>query len=805
MKRSDDDIQFISSNPVKRRKMEEGISTSPPAMPPPGNTYPCHHGGPYKMSPQQQPEGHFLGHSQERSHPSQQTPRKPRTSLQPFASGYHLPMPPQLAAQARMSPILNPQETSVPHTIPTQSMSQHVDFPAQKGLTGQNEDKGQTHTLPCSVSLNHPALEPQEQPQPQSEQHTPHPCSTSRTDPERGKLIRSEGPESRLGRKLTDSDAPHEVEPVSDMRESTATLPAAPAVTTTQSAQSEEHIHPVSLPGFEQFSFTKALEGSSGTRTPSPPPLSPKQLPPPTISPAMLIASPSDKAPPAHMQDSRQGLKDSVQLRNVRFPSPAIPTGIPMSNEVLKSQPIIGYPYGIHQPAPQSTSPSSVDSRNPPPDSSQSLPRSPLHHISQPQAAKSMVTTVTTERHQSPLSAPSEPVYTRPHATGPTAAPQLVSSASQSPGTSGVSTAYITSAPVNCATLGSYCIQSPRSEPPPIHQHHIQANETDQTPVRHPCQTCAAKRVEGCRGMSGGGEMSHGNHAEHSHGPMGDMHSFHQTQALHHHPPQTLQQQTHQQLPTFRMATTAPPSYMPAMGLNMPMSPYSQQMGNFPTPVPMAPHQSLITATPNSEMSIRSHPVTVTTSTPSQPQSYPPPRSPPKTSQSRRPSSSTHAPHLLSRRPSPTRTGACRNSSPPVPPQPKKHSPNLIVDVAETCLATFPFSDVAERHSVPVHKVKDIFNGIIQLPLLRCPTDKRRQGKLGSARMKEYHRAKKDYLNERGISTKPPPPPPPGKEREPPPGLDSRNLSEVAEQLGPLSDIDARKVRVPWEWGHGGW
>ncbi|KAI0111868.1 hypothetical protein F4814DRAFT_369557 [Daldinia grandis] len=73
----------------------------------------------------------------------------------------------------------------------------------------------------------------------------------------------------------------------------------------------------------------------------------------------------------------------------------------------------------------------------------------------------------------------------------------------------------------------------------------------------------------------------------------------------------------------------------------------------------------------------------------------------------------------------------------------RKPSPNLIVDVAETCQEKFPFEDVAKRHDVSVEKVFDVFAAIIQVPLLRCPTDRRRAGKLATTRVREYTKAKK--------------------------------------------------------------
>ncbi|KAI0387647.1 hypothetical protein F5Y04DRAFT_9037 [Hypomontagnella monticulosa] len=93
--------------------------------------------------------------------------------------------------------------------------------------------------------------------------------------------------------------------------------------------------------------------------------------------------------------------------------------------------------------------------------------------------------------------------------------------------------------------------------------------------------------------------------------------------------------------------------------------------------------------------------------------------------------------------------GSSASSNPVKPPasliQPtyRKPSPNLIVDVAETCQEKFPFEEVAKRHNVPVEKVFDVFAAIIQVPLLRCPTDRRRAGKLATTRVKEYAKTKK--------------------------------------------------------------
>ncbi|KAF7877356.1 hypothetical protein EAF04_001038 [Stromatinia cepivora] len=83
-------------------------------------------------------------------------------------------------------------------------------------------------------------------------------------------------------------------------------------------------------------------------------------------------------------------------------------------------------------------------------------------------------------------------------------------------------------------------------------------------------------------------------------------------------------------------------------------------------------------------------------------------------------------------------------------PQPSKqqmpapnHSPNLIIDIAQTSQETFPFAAVAARHNKPIQKVFDTFSAIIQLPLLKQAADGRRHGPLGSERMRQYREAKR--------------------------------------------------------------
>lgn len=77
-------------------------------------------------------------------------------------------------------------------------------------------------------------------------------------------------------------------------------------------------------------------------------------------------------------------------------------------------------------------------------------------------------------------------------------------------------------------------------------------------------------------------------------------------------------------------------------------------------------------------------------------------------------------------------------------PEARHHSPNLIVDIAETCEDLFPWEEVAQRHNVSRQKVVETFSAVVQLPLLRCTTDKRRHGNLATSRLRQYTKAKRD-------------------------------------------------------------
>jgi hypothetical protein len=107
------------------------------------------------------------------------------------------------------------------------------------------------------------------------------------------------------------------------------------------------------------------------------------------------------------------------------------------------------------------------------------------------------------------------------------------------------------------------------------------------------------------------------------------------------------------------------------------------------------------------------------------------------------PSPAAYAPqqaNQLSSRPTPA----------PEPAQKKRHAQNLLVDVAETVEAVFPYAEVATRHGVAPSKVAEALAGVVLLPLLRCATDKRRAGQLAQERMREYRDVKQGTSTNRG-------------------------------------------------------
>lgn len=76
----------------------------------------------------------------------------------------------------------------------------------------------------------------------------------------------------------------------------------------------------------------------------------------------------------------------------------------------------------------------------------------------------------------------------------------------------------------------------------------------------------------------------------------------------------------------------------------------------------------------------------------------------------------------------------------------KKRAANLLVDAAELVAEIFPYEVVARQHGTLPRKVAEALAAVVQVPLLRCATDKRRTGKLGSDRMKEFREARKGWI-----------------------------------------------------------
>lgn len=154
----------------------------------------------------------------------------------------------------------------------------------------------------------------------------------------------------------------------------------------------------------------------------------------------------------------------------------------------------------------------------------------------------------------------------------------------------------------------------------------------------------------------------------------------------------------------------------------------------------------------------------------------------------------------LTAEPSPT-PAAAPAPRPTTPSPTEKHSPNLIVDIAEICEALFPWDEVAERHSVPRQKVVDTFAAIIQLPLIRCTTDKKRHGRLATNRLKDYTRGKNAMCMASTASPATPPAPAKSDSNE---NQDSRpvlhGVVELANSMAPVAFPPTLTKRYPGTW-----
>lgn len=81
-------------------------------------------------------------------------------------------------------------------------------------------------------------------------------------------------------------------------------------------------------------------------------------------------------------------------------------------------------------------------------------------------------------------------------------------------------------------------------------------------------------------------------------------------------------------------------------------------------------------------------------------------------------------------------------------PSPGKH---IIVDIADTAMEVFPFNKIAQRHNVPVDKIRNIFEAVVAIPFLRVPADKRRAAKIGQERVRNYLNTKKEVEKARAV------------------------------------------------------
>ncbi|KAI1210822.1 uncharacterized protein F4807DRAFT_40268 [Annulohypoxylon truncatum] len=234
-------------------------------------------------------------------------------------------------------------------------------------------------------------------------------------------------------------------------------------------------------------------------------------------------------------------------------------------------------------------------------------------------------------------------------------------------------------------------------------------HQTD--PMKHPCQVCVRMRQHTNIAQAQGFSMLHHNMPHHMIPQM----ACHPPYSQHFHP----QMMTMGPGNMHAFSPGFPQVMMPIPGSNLAALP-----SHMTSPMQVTQNQEM-NPPPNPEKSVD--------------KIQPSPPSPPP------PSAPESAPAVAAAGidESPTASNPVKPPVSLIQPTYRKPSPNLIVDVAETCQEKFPFEEVAKRHNVPVGKVFDVFAAIIQVPLLRCPTDRRRAGRLATSRVKEYTRTKK--------------------------------------------------------------
>lgn len=308
------------------------------------------------------------------------------------------------------------------------------------------------------------------------------------------------------------------------------------------------------------------------------------------------------------------------------------------------------------------------------------------------------------------------------------------------------------------------------SKSPPV-QAPIAHGPQQMAPHKPPCLICARARQKACQGQGqhlsqaqsqGQGSNGHGHPTPlpsfwNSLPPFGNLgqHPMNMTPSLVPPAQSKLSQMstcniTNQQSAACSyMHNTPPPSRSPTPGIASGVATYVMSPQGHP-------HPALI-GRPTAN-----HPVCHPSSMCPKPNVNPPmpPTSNPPTSRSGTPVPPTSSANP----PAATTTAAAAAAEPPLPKQPtpptattpppasptalarRKHAQNLLVDVAETVGEIFPFEEVARRHGVLPRKVVEALAAVVQVPLLRCATDKRRAGKLGGERMREYREARKMWM-----------------------------------------------------------
>ena len=299
LKRSDDEVQFVSSNPVKKQKLEDPGSRSTVAT--------VSRSVSLNQMASPQPPGKLFCSVSRHLVTAVQPGTPASLPLAPPPENLPMPMPPHMADNVR---VIHASSLCNPDTI---------EQPGSPGKCKDASDPGETSHKKLPESFSSTSLAARGTVQ----LVNPTQAQDRRQDPKPEQTINpsQELPSSCLTkelvavRRLTSSDAPHDIVPVSDGRRSIGTVPTGLPLQPCEQAS-----HPGSLPAMENFTFAQGLPASSDQQPPSPPPLSPKQLPTNPIFPA-TFATPVSRTntslqPPSCSNQANQQLAEGQSSKD---------------------------------------------------------------------------------------------------------------------------------------------------------------------------------------------------------------------------------------------------------------------------------------------------------------------------------------------------------------------------------------------------------------------------------------------------------------------------------------------------------